>query len=49
VWPGLKYVYRCTRCHREFVHTRAEPALRAHADPSGRRCFGRYGSYVGRR
>jgi predicted nucleotidyltransferase component of viral defense system len=49
VRPTLKYIYRCTRCHREFVHTRAEPALRAHADPSGRRCSGRYGSYVGRR
>jgi predicted nucleotidyltransferase component of viral defense system len=47
--PSLKYVYRCVRCHREFAHTRPQPTLRAHDDPSGRRCSGRYGSYVGRR
>jgi predicted nucleotidyltransferase component of viral defense system len=47
--PGSKYVYRCVRCHREFLHTKPEPALRAHADPSGRQCMGRYGRYAGRR
>lgn len=46
---GPTYVYRCVRCYREFVHTRQQSALQAHNDPSGYRCMGRYGTFVGTR
>ncbi len=38
-----RYVYRCTRCDREFRHERVNPALRPHQDPSGNDCAGRRG------
>jgi len=48
--PGRPdYVYSCVRCGREFAHTTRNASLRAHNDPSGYRCQGRSGRYVGTR
>jgi predicted nucleotidyltransferase component of viral defense system len=43
------HVYQCTRCGREFPHTRRDATLRPHKDPSGWPCPGRHGTYVGMR
>jgi predicted nucleotidyltransferase component of viral defense system len=43
------YLYQCTRCGKEFRHTRRDPKLRAHKDPHGYPCSGRRGSYIGTR
>lgn len=47
--PSLMYVYQCTRCGKEFRHSRRDATLRAHKDPSGRPCSGRRGYYAGTR
>jgi hypothetical protein len=44
-----EYLYECTRCGREFAHTRRNSSLRQHNDPYGYRCTGRTGRYVGTR
>jgi len=43
---GPKYVYRCLRCHREFMHMQRQATLRAHVDSRGYPCRGRRGTYV---
>jgi predicted nucleotidyltransferase component of viral defense system/DNA-directed RNA polymerase subunit RPC12/RpoP len=47
--PTVVHVYRCTRCGKEFRHSRRDATLRAHKDPSGVRCGGRRGYYEGSR
>lgn len=43
------HVYQCSRCGKEFRHSRRDPTLREHEDPGGHRCLGRRGIYVGTR
>lgn len=44
-----EYLYACTRCGREFAHTKRNTALRPHNDVHGYPCRGRHGRYVGQR
>lgn len=44
-----EYLYECTRCGRQFAHTKRNAALRQHKDRHGYRCSGRHGRYVGQR
>jgi predicted nucleotidyltransferase component of viral defense system len=44
-----EYVYQCTVCGREFVHTRSNSRLGKHKDPWGNPCHGRSGRFIGRR
>ena len=44
-----EYIYACSVCGREFVHTRRSGALRKHKDTYGYPCRGRSGRYVGTR
>lgn len=46
---STKYLYMCTRCGREFTHTRRSSSLRQHNDSYGYRCSGRHGTYIGTR
>ncbi|PZS29483.1 MAG: hypothetical protein DLM61_12850 [Pseudonocardiales bacterium] len=41
------YLFACTRCGRQFAHTRKNSSLRQHNDPYGNRCGGRNGRYLG--
>jgi predicted nucleotidyltransferase component of viral defense system len=41
-----RYIYRCTRCQREFERTTRDGKLRAHKDPAGYDCRGRHAIYV---
>ncbi len=43
------HLYQCTRCGKEFRHSRRDAALRAHKDPYGYPCPGRHGRYAGAR
>lgn len=44
-----EYLYECSRCDRQFAHTRRNATLRAHKDMDGFRCSGRHGHFVGER
>jgi len=44
-----EYLYACTRCGREFAHTKRNAAFRPHNDVHGYPCRGRHGRYVGQR
>ena len=41
------HLYQCTRCGKEFRHSRRDATLRAHKDPYGYPCAGRHGTYTG--
>jgi hypothetical protein len=43
---GLKYIYRCTICGRNFRKTTNDGTLREHNGKNGYKCSGRYGYYV---
>jgi hypothetical protein len=43
------HLYQCTRCGKEFRHSRRGATLRAHKDPYGYPCSGRHGTYTGTR
>ena len=43
---GPIYIYECSRCRKQFRHSRRNSAIRPHNDPSGHRCLGRHGRYV---
>jgi len=45
----LTHIYQCTRCDKEFSHSRRDAKLRAHKDPDGYPCSGRRGIYLGAR
>jgi len=40
------YVYRCTVCRKLFERKTQDSTLRPHKSPTGRPCYGTYGSYV---
>lgn len=44
-----EYLYVCSRCSREFVHTTRNARLRPHNDSNGYPCRGRSGRYIGTR
>ena len=44
-----EYLYACTRCGREFAHTKRGATLRPHNDVHGYPCLGRSGRFVGQR
>lgn len=44
-----EYLYACTRCGREFAHTKRNATLRPHNDVHGYLCRGRHGHFVGQR
>jgi predicted nucleotidyltransferase component of viral defense system len=46
---GPAYIYQCTRCGKEFRHTKHNATLRAHKDPYGHPCGERRGIYLGTR
>lgn len=46
---GPAHIYQCTRCGKEFRHSKRNATLRAHKDPSGYPCGGRRGIYFGTR
>ncbi len=46
---GATYAYRCSRCGKEFRHSRPGASLRDHKDRQGYRCGGRSGVYLGMR
>jgi predicted nucleotidyltransferase component of viral defense system/DNA-directed RNA polymerase subunit RPC12/RpoP len=43
------HLYRCSRCGREFRHSRRDATLRAHKDSYGYPCPSRHGTYAGNR
>jgi predicted nucleotidyltransferase component of viral defense system len=43
---GPTYVYQCSRCGKQFEHSKRDPALRAHKDKNGWPCSGRHGFWV---
>jgi predicted nucleotidyltransferase component of viral defense system/DNA-directed RNA polymerase subunit RPC12/RpoP len=43
------YLYRCSRCDREFQHSQRNPVLRPHKNQHGNSCPGRHGRYMGTR
>jgi hypothetical protein len=46
---GPLHIYQCTRCGREFRHSKRNATLRAHKDPYGYPCSSRRGFYIGTR
>ncbi|MDA8314985.1 MAG: nucleotidyl transferase AbiEii/AbiGii toxin family protein [Actinomycetota bacterium] len=46
---GPVHIYQCTRCGKEFRHTKRNATLRAHKDPYGFPCPGRRGIHLGPR
>jgi predicted nucleotidyltransferase component of viral defense system len=46
---GPVHLYKCTRCGKEFRHSKRDATLRAHKDPHGYPCSGRRGTYNGTR
>jgi len=44
-----EYLYACSRCGREFAHTKRNATLRPHNDVHGYLCRGRHGRFVGQR
>lgn len=46
---GPMHIYQCTRCGREFQHTRRNSTLGKHKTPYGTLCPGRRGTYLGMR
>jgi predicted nucleotidyltransferase component of viral defense system len=43
---GSTYVFRCTACRKLFERKSMDSTLRPHKTPSGRACYGTYGTYV---
>jgi predicted nucleotidyltransferase component of viral defense system len=43
---GTTYVFRCTVCRKLFYRKSMDHTLRPHKTPSGRSCYGAYGTYV---
>lgn len=43
---GPTYVYECSRCNKQFEHSKRDSALRAHKDKNGWPCSGRHGIWV---
>ena len=43
---GMKYVFQCGMCQKEFTHTTNDPTLRAHKNSWGSSCSGRRGYLV---
>jgi hypothetical protein len=43
---GMTYVFRCTVCRKLFYRKSMDHTLRPHKTPSGRSCYGTYGTYV---
>src|SRR5467141_3197356 len=46
---GLRYMFRCTVCHRLFARSSYESGIRAHKRRGGLPCYGRFGTYTGTR
>jgi predicted nucleotidyltransferase component of viral defense system len=46
-WPKTTYLYRCPVCRKRFERPSMDPTLRAHKNPAGHACGGRYGVYEG--
>ena len=43
---GTTYMFRCTTCRKLFERKSMDSTLRPHKTPSGRSCYGTYGTYV---
>lgn len=43
---GPKYIYRCSRCNKQFTRSEMNNTLNPHKAKDGRPCFGTWGSYV---
>lgn len=43
---GMKYVFQCGMCQKEFTHGTNDPALRAHKNSWGTACSGRHGYLI---
>lgn len=43
---GLRYVFRCAVCDKQFTRSTYDATLKAHKDKQGTPCYGRYGVYV---
>lgn len=44
---GLKYIYRCAICGKQFIRSSYDSLLRQHKNKNGYPCYGGYGIYVG--
>jgi len=43
---GTTYVYKCSRCGKQFKRKSMDSTLKEHKTPQGRTCYGSYGTYV---
>jgi len=43
---GPTYVFKCTRCGKQFKRKTMDSSLKEHKNPQGRTCYGSYGRYL---
>ena len=44
---GMKYIFQCPACQKEFKKSTNDPILRAHKNQYGARCYGKRGYFLG--